>query len=44
MESEIMSAVYEGIENPVIASALYNHSNDYLTAVISVVNAMESQD
>lgn len=44
MKEPIMQAVYQGIENPVIASALYQHNLDYLMAVISVVNAMEKPE
>jgi len=39
-KEEILSVIYEGIQNPVVASALHQHSEEYLTVIMIILNSM----
>jgi FixJ family two-component response regulator len=41
---EIIQVLYEGIRNPVVASALHNHCFSYLTVITFIINAMEKPE
>jgi hypothetical protein len=43
-KTEIIQVLYEGIRNPVVASALHQHCNPYLTVISFIMNAMEKPD
>ena len=39
-KTEILQLVCEGIQNPVVASALHSHSQDYISVVIALLNSV----
>ena len=43
-KQEIIEVLYEGIRNPVVASALHQHCYSYLTVITFIINAMEKLD
>lgn len=36
---DIMTVIYEGIQNPVVASALHQHSEEYVTVIMYILNS-----
>jgi hypothetical protein len=43
-KKEIIQVLFEGIRNPVVASALHQHCNPYLTVISFILNAMEKPE
>jgi hypothetical protein len=39
-----MGFIYEGIRNPVVASALHQHANPYLQVISIILNAMDDPE
>jgi hypothetical protein len=38
-KADIMTVIYEGIQNPVVASALHQHSEEYVTVIMYVLSS-----
>ena len=38
-KADIMMVIYEGIQNPVVASALHQHSEEYVTVIMYVLSS-----
>ena len=38
-KGDIMTVIYEGIQNPVVASALHQHSEEYVTVIMYVLSS-----
>lgn len=38
-KDDIMTVIYEGIQNPVVASALHQHSEEYVTVIMYVLSS-----
>lgn len=38
-KAEIMTVIYEGIQNPVVASALHQHSEEYVTVIMYILSS-----
>jgi len=36
-KKEILQVIYEGVQNPVVASALHQHSEEYVVVIIGLL-------
>lgn len=41
-KNEILMVINEGIQNPVVASALHQHSEEYLTVIVYILQSLEA--
>ena len=43
-KEEIMTLIFEGIQNPVVASALHQHSEEYVTVIMCIISSIIRAD